>query len=71
MKRRKRHLSFNFRIRRSKKKEDGAPMILVPETTDRECIKSNTLSSIGFLAFVTSVMNAVIQVYGDLMQCAV
>jgi hypothetical protein len=37
-------------------------MILVPETTDRECIKSNALSSIGFLAFVTSVVNAVIQV---------
>ena len=37
-------------------------MIIVPETTDRECIKTNSLSSIGFLAFVTSVVNAVVQV---------
>ena len=37
-------------------------MILVPETTDRECIKTNALSSIGFLAFVTSIINAVMQV---------
>jgi len=44
------------------KNDDGAPMIIVPETTDRDCIKSNSVSSIGFLAFVVSVINAVMQV---------
>merc|ERR1712079_644411 len=34
------------------------PMILMPRQSDKECIPSNQLSSIGFVGFILAVINA-------------
>lgn len=44
----------------------SVPMILIPKQSDKECIPSNQLSSIGFLGFIISVVNALISVANNL-----
>ncbi len=53
----------DFLLHRSKRsKTDSAPMILIPEKGGKQCRPAQSISSIGFLALVMSVVNAVIQV---------
>ena len=47
---------LNFRSQKNK-----APLIFIPEEGGKQCRPSKSLSSIGFLALVTSIINAVIQ----------
>merc|ERR1719397_806975 len=40
------------------KSGSSVPMILMPRQSDKECIPSNQLSSIGFVGFILAVINA-------------
>merc|ERR1711953_1406161 len=43
---------------RVKRSRSSVPMILMPRQSDKECIPSNQLSSIGFVGLVLSLLNA-------------
>ncbi|XP_023321354.1 FK506-binding protein 6 [Eurytemora carolleeae] len=41
-------------------------MLLIPKQSDKQCIPSNQLSSIGFLGFIVSVINAAMSIANNL-----
>merc|ERR1719483_1010449 len=51
-------ISHNRVKRTPSKSSTSVPMILMPSQSDKECIPSNQLSSIGFVGFILSVVNA-------------
>lgn len=51
-------------IERSRR-SSSVPMILMPSQSDRECIPSNQLSSIGFMGLMISLINAAINMVNN------
>merc|ERR1711953_1628380 len=47
---------------RVKRSRSSVPMILMPRQSDKECIPSNQLSSIGFVGLILSLINAAMNI---------